>query len=78
MQSEQDAREIAEKLTKQDRTLLLRCPDDAQMYDYSGRTLATLGLVDEYWTWVSSVRPGIQRNHLGRSVASHLQRKSPS
>lgn len=26
-------------------------------------------LVDEYWTWASHVRPGIQRNELGREVA---------
>lgn len=65
-------RKIGAELSNGAKALLINTPDDAQIYDYTigfEVQLRDRQLVDEYWTWVSSTRPGIQRTELGREVA---------
>ena len=76
--SDAELHEIAAKLTNGAQALLLNTPDDAQIYDYTSSFQVQLRdhkLVDEYWTWVSSTRPGIQRTELGREVARVIRSK---
>ena len=73
-----DAKGIAKELTNGAKALLINTPDDAQIYDYTSNFMLQLRehkLVDEYWTWASNTRPGIQRNELGREVARHCKVK---
>lgn len=77
--SDEELRELGAELSNGAQALLFNAPDDAQIYDYTmsfAIQLRDRKLVDEYWTWVSSTRPGIQRTPLGREVARALKTAS--
>lgn len=82
MQSDQGAREIAEKLTKrQQRALdgyarLQWLP--VQVWKFETPVLIEHGLGGGGYDYRFGGHPGYLVTDLGRAVASHLQRKSPS
>lgn len=74
-----EAAEIAAALKPRERRMLAGLSEGAQRYDYDAKALFILReicpkVIEQHWTWVSSVRPGVERTAFGTEVVHCFQK----